>query len=386
MFPLPLGGEGQGEGAGVSFREQFELLPLENLAGCADRATAADVQAAIANGVRSLEEFSFLLSDAAGERLEDIARHAHALTLRRFGKTIQFFAPLYVSNECANICTYCGFSQDNKIVRKTLSVEEVVAEAGILASQGFRHLLLVSGEHAKYVPVEYLQGVVLALKDIAPSLSIEVAPLGEEEYRRLARAGVDGLIVYQETYDRIAYAKHHPKGKKRDFDWRLETPERGARAGMRRLGIGALIGLADWKKDAICLVAHARYLMHHHWESILTVSVPRLRPAAGGYAPQFQMSDNHFVQLICALRLALPDAGIVLSTREHPALRDGLVKLGVTQMSAGSRTEPGGYSKPRQAEGQFEVEDIRSAQEIAEMVAAQGYETVWKDWEEALHG
>lgn len=370
----------------MTFLERLDALPLQDLADRARSASAFDVDRALSNGVRTLEDFAALISPAAALRLEDIARRAHALTLQRFGRTIQFFAPLYVSNECANICTYCGFSQDNDIVRKTLRVEEVVAEADILRGQGFRHLLLVSGEHAKYVPVTYLEKVVRALTEKAPSLSIEVAPLSEAEYRQLVLAGVDGLIVYQETYNKDAYAKHHPKGKKRDFDSRLETPERGARAGMRRLGIGVLVGLAPWREEVLSLAAHAKYLFTHHWQSSLTVSLPRLRPAAGGYVPEIQISDKTFTQLICALRLALPDAGIVLSTREHPKLRDGLMKLGVTHMSAGSRTEPGGYSQPAESEAQFEVEDCRTPQEVAAMVESQGYEAVWKDWEEALHG
>ncbi len=361
-------------------------MPVSSCLSLAESADDARVDAALSHGMRSLEDFAVLLSPAAGRRLETLAARSHALTLQRFGKTMQLFAPLYVSNECANVCTYCGFSMDNQIARRTLSVKEVQDEASILHAQGFRHLLLVSGEHAKYVPNSYLENVAKALSKNAPSLSIEVAPLGEEQYRKLVAAGVDGLVVYQETYDREAYAAHHTKGRKIDFDWRLDTPERGARAGMRRLGIGFLMGLADWRFEAISLVAHARYLLKHHWDCFLTVSIPRLRPAAGGFVPQIQVSDRQFTQLICALRLALPDAGIVLSTREHARLRDGLMKLGVTHMSAGSRTEPGGYSAPLASEAQFEVEDTRSPQEIGAVLRSQGYEAVWKDWEEALHG
>ncbi len=368
------------------FLEQLENLSASGLIDFANGATVADVDRALVRGVRTIEDFACLLSEAAAQRLEDMARRAHDLTLQRFGRTIQLFAPLYVSNECANICTYCGFSLDNDIVRKTLTIPQITAEAELLGAKGFRHLLLVSGEHAKYVPVQYLEEAAGALAGKFPSIAIEVGPLSEAEYKRLVLKGVDGLIVYQETYDKKSYDEHHLKGKKRDFEWRLETPDRAARAGMRRLGIGILLGLADWKTDAISLVAHAKYLLNRYWQSILTVSVPRLRPAAGGYEPKVQISDRHFVQLICALRLALPDVGIVLSTREPANLRDGLVKLGVTHMSAGSSTEPGGYSTPAESEKQFEVEDTRSPEKVARMLEALGYEPVWKDWEEALHG
>jgi 2-iminoacetate synthase len=215
-----------------------------------------------------------------------------------------------------------------------------------------------------------------------PSVSLEVQVWDTDTYRRLVEAGCEGLVVYQETYDRDTYGAVHRKGKKRNYDWRLGAPDRGAEAGMRRLGIAALLGLhADWRSDALAVAAHAHALVRRWWRSEVTVALPRLRPAAGDYQPADPVHDHDFVQLLCALRLFLPDVGITMSTREAPAFRDALVRLGVTHMSAGSHTEPGGYTGPSDAEPQFEVSDDRSPAEVAAALRAAGYDPVWKDWE-----
>ncbi len=323
-----------------------------------------------------------LLSPAAAVRLEDLAQLAHATTIRRFGPTVRLYAPLYLSNECVSVCTYCGFSAGNDIRRRTLSVDEVVAEAAVLRAQGFRHLLLVAGEHARVVSKNYLVECVEALAQTVPQLSAEVQVWDTETYGRLVRAGCDGLTVFQETYDPSTYGAVHLKGKKRNYVWRLAAPDRGAAAGMRRLGIGALLGLhRDWRADAIALAAHARALMKRWWRCEVTIALPRLRPAAGGFQPADPITDAEFVQLLCALRIALPDVGINLSTRESPDLRDALVRLGVTTMSAGSHTEPGGYASVSDAEPQFEIADTRSPGEIASVLRVAGYDAVWKDWQ-----
>ncbi|HEY2429782.1 MAG TPA: radical SAM protein, partial [Acidimicrobiales bacterium] len=297
-------------------------------------ATPADVDRALAAAGRTgsagarLEDFAALLSPAAGARLEDLAQTAHRLTVQRFGRTVHLFAPLYLSNECVSVCTYCGFSAGNRIARRTLAVPEVVAEAEALADRGFRHVLLVAGEHARIVSKDYLVACAEALAPIVPSLSVEVQVWDTGTYRRLVEAGCDGLVVYQETYDRATYAVTHLKGKKRNHDWRLAAPDRGGEAGMRRLGIGALLGLhGDWRAEAIAVAAHARALVRRWWRAEVSVALPRLRPAAGGYEPADPVGDRDFVQLLCALRLALPDIGISLSTREAPAFRDALVPL-----------------------------------------------------------
>ena len=347
-----------------------------------DTATPADVERALRSPRPQLRDLAALLSAPATERLEDLAVAANRLTIRRFGRAVRLFAPLYLSNECVSTCTYCGFSAGNEIARRTLSPDEVLVEAKELVARGFRHLLLVAGEHARIVSKDYLVECVRLLAPHVPSLSIEVQVWDTDTYRRLVEAGCDGLVVYQETYDRSTYADVHLKGKKRNYDWRLAAPDRGAEAGMRRLGIAALLGLHDdWRTEAIAVTAHARALIKRWWRSEVTVSLPRLRPAAGGYEPKDPVDDRAFVQTLCAMRLTLPDVGVVLSTRETPQFRDAILRLGVTHMSAGSHTEPGGYAAPSDAEQQFEVADTRSPSEVAAVLRAAGYDPVWKDWE-----
>jgi len=375
--------------------------------------TAAAREAAGKNKI-TLADFAALISPAGSELLETLGRRAHQMTLQRFGKVIRLFAPLYLSNECINNCTYCGFSRDNPILRVTLSLDEVRREAEALKAQGFRNLLLVAGEHPKFVSNNYLRDCIAALHPDWPSISLEVAPMEAAEYRPLVAAGADGLVVYQESYDRQVYAAMHTAGPKRDFDWRLATPERAYAAGFRRLGISPLYGLADWRYEALSAAAHADYLLRHCWKAALTISTVRIRPCAGEFEPLTHIADRELAQLICALRLMFPDVGIVLSTRETPKLRNGLIPLGVTMMSAGARTEPGGYTgagrenihqtirgkivelasgasewaategHPTNATGQFNVGDERQPQEVAQIIRQLGYEPVWKDWDAAL--
>jgi 2-iminoacetate synthase len=241
------------------------------------------------------------------------------------------------------------------------------------------------------------------------SISIEVGPMDTEDYAPIVEAGAEGLVVYQETYNRGVYAEMHTAGPKRHFNYRLDCVERGYAAGFRRLGIGALIGLTRWQDEAVALAAHLEHLFKRCWQAQITVSVPRLRPAAGGFRPLFTMSDRELVQLVCALRITFPQVGIVLSTREHAPLRDALASIGVTMMSAGSHTEPGGYTRQGRehlhrtvrgrivapeyqdgedqlATGQFEISDERSPGEIAAVLRHRGLEPVWKDWDQALCG
>jgi 2-iminoacetate synthase len=395
----------------VSFVAEFNRLPLDFLVERSLDTTAAEADAALGQPARTLSDFAVLISPAAQTQLEELSRRAHALTVQRFGKVIRLFAPLYLSNECINNCKYCGFSRDNPILRVTLSVDEVMCEARALKEQGFRNILLVSGEHPRFVSNSYLTDCVRAVHEEIPSVSVEIGPMETRDYVPLVAAGSDGLVVYQETYDRDIYSDMHIAGPKRDFDWRLETAERAYAAGFRRLGIGALFGLGDWRAEAIAVAAHAAHLLRHCWKAQITVSLPRLRPCAGEFEPLTELSDRNLVQLLCALRLFLPDVGLVLSTREPAKLRDGLIPLGVTLMSAGSHTEPGGYTgagadkihltqrgrivelssgasewstSRRTATGQFEIADDRSPEEIADVISRLGYEPVWKDWDAAL--
>jgi 2-iminoacetate synthase len=395
----------------------LDSLELTELSAFAQGARPADVEVALSRsdvGQRlTLGDFAALISPAALEPscLEAMAKRAHQLTIKYFGKVIRLYAPLYLSNECINICKYCGFSRDNPILRVTLTPDQVETEAGYLWNEGFRHILLVAGEHPHFIGDRYLEDCIRRLHKTWPSISLEVGPMEEPSYRAMAEAGAEGLIVYQETYDRAVYQSMHTSGPKMDYDWRLETADRAYRAGFKRLGIGALLGLAPWRFEAVAMAAHARHLLKTCWKSQLTISVPRLRPAAGDFDPLVVVTDRDLVQLICALRLMLPEVGLVLSTRESAALRDRLVPLGVTMMSAGSHTEPGGYtgqgkndlhitkggrrveptlpvieSEGEHATVQFNIADERSPQLVANELERMGYEAVWKDWDGVLNG
>jgi 2-iminoacetate synthase len=398
----------------VTFSSVFNQLPIEEWTRQASHTRPEKVEGLLGKNVFTLDDFPALISPAAGPWLEKISRRSQALTRQRFGKVMRFFAPLYLSNECINNCKYCGFSRDNPILRLTLSVEQVKAEAGELARQGFRNILLVAGEHPKFVSNHYLADCIEAIREEFPSISLEVGPMETADYLPLSRAGAEGLVVYQESYCREVYSAVHTAGPKRDFYWRLDTPERACAAGFRRLGIGALYGLADWRLEAISLAFHADHLLRNCWKAQLTISLPRLRPHAGEFPPLTQMSDRELVQLLCAFRLVFPDAGLVLSTRESRSLRDGLFPLGITHISAGSHTEPGGYTgagkenlhhtqrgrivalaadssewatPPHRLTGatsQFEIADDRSPLEIARLLESMGYEPVWKDWDQSI--
>lgn len=360
------------------FARELESLHLGTLS-TADY-TDADVTRALARETRDLRDLAALLSPAAMPRLEELAQAARAVTLRRFGRAVRLYAPLYVSNACLSSCTYCGFARDLPIARRTLTVDEVEREAGLLTGRGFRHLLLVAGEHRVEVSGDYLVEVVERLRPLVPSLSIETQTWSDDTYARLVAAGLEGVVHYQETYDRDRYAQTHTAGWKRDYDRRLNSTELAGAAGVRRLGIGALLGLAaDWRADVLAVAAHAAFLVRSYWRTEVTVSLPRIKPSASGYQPLVPVGDADYVQALAALRLFEPEAGIVLSTREPAALRDGLVRIAVTTMSAGSSTEPGGYSAPGVATEQFSVSDERSPDEVAAMLEAAGYEPVWKD-------
>ncbi len=352
--------------------------------------------------LRGFESLMEPMDDAA---LQKLAARSTAATRRHFGRTMRLFAPLYLSNECINSCTYCGFSRENAIQRVTLEIDQVEKEALHLVAEGFRNILLVAGEHPKFVSGTYLEMCLERLRTFVPSLSIEVAPMETLDYKPLVEAGAEGLVVYQETYHHETYARMHLAGPKKDFDWRLDCPERGHEAGFRRIGIGALFGLADWRFEALALAAHLEYLQRVCWKSQLTVSLPRLRPAAGEFEPENPLPDREFIQLLCALRVTFPAVGIVLSTREPAALRDLIAPLGITMMSAGSHTEPGGYTGQGKealhltvrgkiqpgtggdaATEQFSISDDRDPRTVESVLQRLGLDPVWKDWDAEILG
>lgn len=327
-------------------------------------------------------DFLNLLSPAAENYLEDMARKAHRLTNQWFGKTILLYMPLYISNYCKNQCLYCGFNQKNQIKRRKLNPEEIEKEARIIADKGIRHIVILTGESRKHTPLSYLKEAIRISKKYFASVCLEIFPLETEEYRELNKAGADCLTVYQEVYDRKVYRQVHPAGPKKDYDFRLETPERVAQAGLRAVNIGALFGLANIEKEAYLSGLHARHLENNYLDCEISLSIPRLNDHEGDFTSKHKLSDKKFVQIMLAYRLFLPKVGINISTRETARFRDNLIKLGVTKMSAGSRTEVGGYQKENKTTGQFDISDRRSVKSVVNMIKKSGYQPVFKNWEQ----
>ena len=345
--------------------------------------TGKEVQLALQNPRRNLEDFKALISPAAKPFIEQMARESKRVTRKRFGNTMQMYAPLYLSNECHNICTYCGFSFTNKIPRRTLADHEIRKEAEFLKQKGYDHVLLVTGEANRTVGVDYMSNAINILRPYFSNISIEIQPLEQEEYERLIRDGLYATLVYQESYHRETYKIHHPKGKKSNFDYRLETADRLGRAGIHKIGIGALFGLEDWRAESFFTALHLEYLQKTYWKTRYSISFPRLRPFSGGLEPKVEMTDADLLQLICAYRLLDENVELSISTREKENFRDHIAHLGITSMSAESKTNPGGYVVEPQSLEQFEISDERSTETIANMLSKNGLEPVWKDWEKS---
>jgi 2-iminoacetate synthase len=369
----------------TTYNEYFSSVKWDVISEKISSITRNQVAQAInREGRGGLEDFTALLSPiAASEFLEPMARLSHSLTQKRFGKAIRLFAPLYLSNECNNVCDYCGFSLGNKIVRKTLNQGELLREAGILKKMGFDHVLLVTGESTRKVGLDYINQSLSTLRPYFSNLSIEVQPLQQEEYAVLKSSGLHAVLVYQETYNQESYAQHHLKGKKSNFEWRLATPDRLGKAGVHKIGLGCLFGLTkDWRADAFFAGHHMDYLQRKYWRTLYSMSFPRLRPCAGEIPPEVSLADRDLVQLICAFRIFNHELEISISTRESSELRDHLLPLGVTTMSAGSKTNPGGYGEDESLE-QFEISDSRSVSEVSLQLQQSGYDVVWKDWDQS---
>lgn len=367
-----------------SFWDVFQTCNWDETKQSIYAKTSADVERALENSRRNLEDFKALISPAAAPYLEQMAQISQNLTLKRFGKVIQMYIPLYLSNECNNICTYCGFSYENKVRRKTLSPMEIMQEVSVIKNMGYEHVLLVSGEANQTVHVDYFKKVLDLIRPHFAHISMEVQPLDLEDYQQLTPYGLNTVLVYQETYHQDDYRKHHPKGKKSNFQYRLETPDRLGQAEIHKMGLGVLIGLEDWRTDSFFTAMHLNYLEKRYWKSKYSLSFPRLRPFSGGLEPKVEMNDRELVQLICAYRLFNEELELSISTRESPDFRNNIIKLGITSISAGSKTNPGGYAVEPQSLEQFEISDERSAHEIARIISSQGYEPVWKDWDKCL--
>nr|WP_154325456.1 2-iminoacetate synthase ThiH [Pantoea sp. 201603H] len=365
-----------------SFVTNWEALDWDDIGMRINSKTAADVERALNAPRVGREELMALLSPAAAAWLEPLAQKAQRLTRQRFGNTVNFFVPLYLSNLCANDCTYCGFSMSNRIKRKTLDGEEIARECAAIRAMGFDHLLLVTGEHQTKVGMDYFRQHLPAIRQRFSSLMMEVQPLQQQEYAELKTLGLDGVLVYQETYHQAVYAQHHLKGNKQDFFFRLETPDRLGRAGIDKIGLGALIGLSDsWRTDCFMMAEHLLYLQKTYWQSRYSVAFPRLRPCAGGIQPASLMSEAQLLQTLCAFRLFSPELELSLSTRESPHFRDHAVPLVINTVSAFSKTQPGGYAENVPELEQFATHDNRTPSQVAAALSRAGLQPVWKDWD-----
>jgi 2-iminoacetate synthase len=371
----------------MSFLNELRTWPAGRVREMIDASTPDDVERALNRQRREPHDLAALLSPHAIPRLEAIARQAQRLTRWHFGRTISMYAPIYLSNICAADCTYCGYAarSGNKQRRRTLTEQEFRQECEALRGYGYLSVLLLTGEAPQAVSPRQIAAAVSVARDYFPSVAVEVYSLKEEEYRDMVERGLDGVTLYMETYHQPTFEQVHLQGLKRDYSGRLDTMDRAGRAEVRRLSIGALLGLYDWQIDGFWTALHARYLQGTCWRSAVSISFPRLRHTPTRFSVPHLVSDRELVQLILASRLFSPEAGINLSTRERPALRDALVPLGVTHMSAGSSTRPGGYSiTGEETLEQFEIEDIRSPAQVSEMIRRAGYDPVWKDFDHAF--
>ena len=368
----------------TSFKDTYNNYSWDEIQNAIYSKTAKDVELSLSKNKRTLLDFMTLISPAAGIYLEEMAQMSHEITKKRFGKTVQLFIPLYLSNECQNICTYCGFSLDNNIRRKTLNKAQILKEVEAIKAMGYNHVLLVTGEANQKVGMGYFKKAISLIKPYFSNIAMEVQPLLTEEYKELKQLGINTILVYQETYSKATYKDYHPKGKKSNFHFRLETPDRIGKAGIYKLGLGCLLGLEDWRTDSLFTAAHLDYLEKTYWQTKYSLSFPRIRPAEQSIAPKSVVTDRDLIQLICAYRLFNEEVELSMSTRESIEFRDNAIKLGITSISAGSKTNPGGYTKPDEELKQFEICDERSATEISEMIKSKGYEPVWKDWDSIL--
>ncbi|MFH2142809.1 MAG: 2-iminoacetate synthase ThiH [Bacteroidota bacterium] len=363
------------------FKKEFSKYDWEKIKKSIYSKKAKEVEYVLEKPEINLDDFKALISPAAKPFLEFMAKKSNRLTQKRFGKIIQLFLPLYLSNECTNHCVYCGFNQNNNIDRLTLDKDQILKEVEAIKSLGYEHILLVTGEHHQKAGFDYIKDAIELIKPYFSLISIEIQPLEQDEYKQLIDIGLNTVYVYQETYNKIKYPDYHPAGKKSDFYYRLDTPDRVGKAGIHRIGIGCLLGLEDWRTDSYYTAEHLKYLERKYWRTRYSISFPRLRPNAGNFQTSSQITDQDLVQLICAYRLLDPEVELSISVRESMKFRDHIMKLGITSMSAGSRTEPGGYALNTHALEQFEVHDNRTPAEIEKMIKLNGYEPVWKDWD-----
>lgn len=365
------------------FSEEIEKYSWEETTGQIYDKTPADVERALCKSRLDIEDFMALVSPAAEKYLETMAAMSQKYTMQRFGKTISMYIPLYITNSCTNFCVYCGFNHNNPLKRIILTEEEILNELHAIKKLGnFENLLIVTGENSRDAGVDYLERALRLAHSLFSNLSIEVMPLKSADYERLTFSGLNGVVCFQETYNRARYKVYHPKGMKSNFEWRVNGFDRMGQAHVHKIGLGVLIGLEEWRTDVTMMARHLRYLQKHYWQTRYSVNFPRIRPSEGNFRPNVVLGDKALAQLIFAFRLFDHDVDISISTRESPTFRNNMLALGITSLSAGSKTEPGGYLKYPQALEQFHVSDERTPDEVADSIRQKGYEPVWKDWED----
>ncbi len=364
------------------FYDEIKKYDWDDTTRCIASKTAADVEIALDKEHLDVDDFMALISPAATPYIEPMAQKSQQITQERFGKTISMYIPLYITNACTNSCVYCGFNHNNPFERTILNMNQIEKECQAIRRLGpFENLLIVTGEHPAKAGVDYLEEALQTCRPYFNNLTIEVMPLKSESYYRLTKSGLNGVVCFQETYNEANYKKYHPRGMKSIFDWRLNGYDRMGQAGVHKIGMGVLIGLEDWRTDVTMMARHLQYLRKNYWQTKYSVNFPRMRPSEGHFQPNVVMSDKELAQLTFAFRIFDHDVDISYSTRENPTFRDNMMRLGVTSMSAGSKTDPGGYSVAPESLEQFTVSDERTPKEVADRIKELGYEVVWKDWD-----
>lgn len=368
----------------MEFYDTIKDLVWEQVTESIYAKTEKDVEKALAKNILNIEDFKALISPAASKYLETMAHMSREITQRRFGKVMLLYIPMYLSNACSNHCIYCGFNHNNDIARKTLTDDEIREEIKVIKSMGYDNVLLLTGEFPRIAGVDYIEHAIKICKEHFSTINLEVFPMKTEEYKRMADAGCNTVYVYQETFNEKRYKVYHPKGMKSNYHWRLNTPERIAQAGMHKVGMGALIGLEEWRTEMVYLAMHLSFMNNHYWRTKYCVAFPRMRPAAGGFQPNFLMSEREFAQALWAFRIFDNDVDICMSTRETENMRNHFISLGITSISAGSHTDPGGYAHPNTNLEQFHINDDRTPKQMEAMIRAQGYDVIYKDWDRSL--
>lgn len=367
------------------FSDELKKYDWDETAARFDKFTVQDVQRALTATNPDVEHFMALISPAAEPFLEQMAARSRQLTLQRFGRTMSMYIPMYITNSCANSCVYCGFNCHNKFQRVILTQDQIADECRAVKKLGpFENLLLVTGENPARAGVPYLRDAIRTCRQYFGNISIEVMPLATEEYAQLVREGLNGVVCFQETYHRERYKVYHPAGQKSNFEWRVNGFDRMGQAGLHRIGLGVLIGLEDWRTDVTMMARHLRYLRTRYWTTRYSVNFPRMRQSASGYQPNVVITDRQLAQLMFAMRIFDPDVDISVSTRELPHFRNNIATLCATSMSAGSKTDPGGYCTYPQAQEQFAVSDERTPAQVAAALRSVGWEPVWKDWDKVF--